>query len=1130
MKVEGFIESVAESRYRCYKGRSSLSKKKKSIYSRRSAVVSLFCICVLSYSTIVTPSALKFDPRYAESMSSRGGRQEEGEKQRRDVGFKFFSFGEFNLFDPPEDKADDPKTTISDLSHGQENEGHEALESAYAEKEGNEEKSNREDHEENDSNLIHVHLIPHSHDDVGWLKTTEEYYLGTNDVDHPNTCVKCILDGVTSALFENPSRSFSVVEISYFKRWWMDLLENEDEWAPVNVKSVRELIAKGQLNFVGGGMSMNDEACVHFRDAIINMEHGFEFLNEHVDIPRTKIAWHLDPFGHASAQAALFAEMGLEGFVFTRISRRDKDMRREEKRLEFNWIGSESRGEASKIFASVMNQHYNAFYPESLQNEKLKEDDELKNNGMLNSFVNLVRQFHQELATKNVLMPIGDDFSFSNRTVSSTIFHNLDVMKKYINANPSKYGMKLLYSSPAKYASAVKVDLEEAGTQLETKIGDFFPYEDGGLWTGFYSSRSSFKHQVRAASAFFRASALLISQYQLSQHRLSPYGKEEITRLGDTLGIMQHHDAVTGTAREHVVLDYKTRLNGAIADVESQVIDLANGFIFNGKLPNSGFQTCQRLNESVCEPTDDLANGQDLTMALYNPICHPRNHHVRIPIPIKEVAVFDSDMKPIVSQVIEDPSATSSNELIFTVSLRPCSLTNVIIKSTFSDITNVIQSVLTPKQPITGSKLQDGEKKLVGKGMTRLQLTKNGSNLDLSLIFNFGTPQESMVSHDYFCYQPTSRDGAYIFSPKYQSPSPIGSQKSLFVVEGPIVDEVHMVYSDEDSDTISDALYLHDRLSVISSEPEVAQLSATVGRIEGSVGGEYVVRYKTGFQSSSFYTDSMGMELLKRSRLNEMGRIKRVEDNYYPINSVLVLKSDPPKEGALAMSFAVMNDRAEGGTSMNDETAEMMLHRRAIDDDFKGLGQTLAEEDDSGKGLAITTEHVLSLGSGEEFVQTFRKHSLYISNPVMMLFTSSTEASSIVASKESQKKEGLSSLGALPDNVHLLSAKPVYCSSPTISLGKTGSKISELEGYCDSVLLKIRLYHFYAKGEHSVLSLPATVNLVELCERLSAVKVVHELELGGTKEYKNGSYVLSPENIVLQPMQIRTFLVVFESK
>lgn len=50
------------------------------------------------------------------------------------------------------------------------------------------------------SNVINVHLIPHSHDDVGWKETVDEYY------NQGQIQVKQIYDSVVEALLENPKR------------------------------------------------------------------------------------------------------------------------------------------------------------------------------------------------------------------------------------------------------------------------------------------------------------------------------------------------------------------------------------------------------------------------------------------------------------------------------------------------------------------------------------------------------------------------------------------------------------------------------------------------------------------------------------------------------------------------------------------------------------------------------------------------------------------------------------------------------------------------------------------------------------------------------------------------------------
>ena len=68
--------------------------------------------------------------------------------------------------------------------------------------------------------VIDVHLVPHSHDDVGWLKTVDEYFDGSRSDIVPWGNVRKILDSTIHALDSNPNRTFSEVEMKFFKMWW----------------------------------------------------------------------------------------------------------------------------------------------------------------------------------------------------------------------------------------------------------------------------------------------------------------------------------------------------------------------------------------------------------------------------------------------------------------------------------------------------------------------------------------------------------------------------------------------------------------------------------------------------------------------------------------------------------------------------------------------------------------------------------------------------------------------------------------------------------------------------------------------------------------------------------------------
>ena len=58
-----------------------------------------------------------------------------------------------------------------------------------------------------------VHIVPHSHDDLGWLQTLDEYYSADKGVNN-------ILTSVIETLLANPKRKFSYAEMKFMSMWW----------------------------------------------------------------------------------------------------------------------------------------------------------------------------------------------------------------------------------------------------------------------------------------------------------------------------------------------------------------------------------------------------------------------------------------------------------------------------------------------------------------------------------------------------------------------------------------------------------------------------------------------------------------------------------------------------------------------------------------------------------------------------------------------------------------------------------------------------------------------------------------------------------------------------------------------
>ena len=149
---------------------------------------------------------------------------------------------------------------------------------------------------------LEVFIVPHSHNDVGWLFTADQYY---DERTHT------ILNNMYDILRSDPIMKFVWAESAYLSMWLRDYPEKK--------LGFKQLVDEGRLEIIGGGWTQNDEANPDFELVIRQMADGYNFLKKELNLTRIRTGWQIDPFGHSSLTPALWEKMGYESLTMLRV-------------------------------------------------------------------------------------------------------------------------------------------------------------------------------------------------------------------------------------------------------------------------------------------------------------------------------------------------------------------------------------------------------------------------------------------------------------------------------------------------------------------------------------------------------------------------------------------------------------------------------------------------------------------------------------------------------------------------------------------------------------------------------------------------------------------------------------------
>lgn len=817
-----------------------------------------------------------------------------------------------------------------------------------------------------DKEKLNIIVVPHSHVDAGWLRTVEEYYIYH---------VKSILNNMIKKLKKYENMTFVWAETVFLSIWWNEL----DDEAKLQV---RRLIRNGQLEIVLGGWVMSDEASTHYPSVIDQLMEGHQWVWEHLQTKPIN-SWAIDPFGHSGTMPYLWKQAGIDNMVIQRVHQAIKATLANEKALEFKWRQNWDLTGSTDILCHVMPYLYYgmqytcgpdkkvcAMYdygkPRSL--EEKYTGKEINDGNIAAQAKHLYQQYKMKASLfkyHTILVPVGDDFRFDTAEEWDLHYNNYMKVMEYIN-NRTDWNMNVQFGTLKHYFEMLrneeKIKLQESSPKgFSILKGDFYPYSDqnSDYWTGYYSTRPFHKQLSREIENNLLAadtlSSLAYAQCKLVKAPYESYHDvaSQLQTVRRNLGLFLHHDAITGTAKPSVVQDYESKLltayNLSLSAISSTIQTLLTNCEYEEPVVLSPVNIRRDSHTPPTRYTIKVTKS-GISVIYFNPLAQDRTEFVSLAVHSSDIEIRNSKNQTIPFQINPSFESTmkirsSEFEIVFLVEIPPFGIETYTLfkvetsKGRYWSSIETFDSETLHVSDSLGFKVTNGViEKFIENDFVKIVFDEKGL---LTGIHQKVLGKVIAIKLDFMSYI-SGGSGAYVFYPSGVAKGILTNLVPVIrIVKGPFLEQINVVYKQ-----LVHSLTLYNTLSVQGQGIHIENILDM--NKHDMADQEVIMRVYSDVSNPMglFYTDQNGFQLIGRKTNFE----SKIETNYYPATSMVVLEDEVKR-------LTIHTRQSHGVASLKQGWLEIMLDRKVMSDDKKGLGEGVWDNRPTVSNFIIQIEH-----------------------------------------------------------------------------------------------------------------------------------------------------------------------------